>query len=109
VSDEPGMGVAWYTPSAWAQLAALPEAKIEKTYQDFVRDFWRTVREFEARGVRVERVTVDVAAMTEWCRRHGYEIDSKGRTVYVAMLMAAGSDPNVLATMPIVDNTRSVQ
>jgi hypothetical protein len=47
--------------------------------------------------------------MTEWCRRHGYEIDSKGRTVYVAMLMAAGSDPNVLATMPIVDNTRSVQ
>jgi hypothetical protein len=40
--------MAWYSPEAWKQLAAIPEARIEKSYQDFVRAFERGVREFAA-------------------------------------------------------------
>jgi hypothetical protein len=46
------IGVAWYTPEAWQQLAAMPEARIEKSYQDFVRSFERTVRGFAAHSGR---------------------------------------------------------
>jgi hypothetical protein len=28
---------AWYSPEAWQQLAAIPEARIAKSYSDFVR------------------------------------------------------------------------
>ena len=103
------LGVAWYTPEAWVQLEAMPEARIEKSYADFVRAFGRIVRELEPRGVRAVKVTIDVAAMTEWCHRNGYEVDGTGRTVYCAMLTMARDDPDML-NKPVVDNvTRSVQ
>jgi hypothetical protein len=100
------MNVAWYTPEAWARLAALPEARIEKSYQDFVRTFETTVREFAAHGVLAEKVVIDAAAvseMIEWCHRHGYEIDARGRAVYGAARSADALN------MPLVDKTRSIQ
>jgi hypothetical protein len=102
------MGVAWYTPEAWAQLAAMPEARIAKSYQDFVRTFERIVRECAAQGMQVDKLTIDVAKMTEWCHRHGYEVDHKGRATYGAMLTLARDNPEVMNRPPI-DRTRSVQ
>jgi hypothetical protein len=102
------IGMAWYTPEAWKQLVAMPEARIEKSYQDFVHAFERGVRELATRGVRVEKLTIDVAKMTEWCRRHGYEVDTRGRATYGSMLMLARDDPEVMNRPPI-DKTRSMQ
>jgi hypothetical protein len=104
----PAIGIAWYSPEAWKQLAAMPEAGIEKNYRDFVHAFERGVREFATRGVRVEKLTIDVVKMTEWCRRHGYEVDTGGRAIYISMLMLARDDPEVMNRPPI-DKTRSVQ
>ena len=53
------LGVAWYTPEAWVQLEAMPEARIEKSYADFVRAFGRIVRELEARGGHDRRLRHD--------------------------------------------------
>jgi hypothetical protein len=102
------MGVAWYTPEAWAQLEAMPEARIEKSYQDFVRTFERIVQGCAAQGVQVEKLTIDVAEMTAWCHRHGYEVDSKGRATYGSVLLLARDDPEVMNRPPI-DRTRSIQ
>ena len=33
------IGVAFYSLETWQCLAAMPEARIEKSYQDFVRSF----------------------------------------------------------------------
>jgi hypothetical protein len=86
----------------------MPEARIEKSYQDFVRAFERGVREFATRGVRVEKLTIDVGKMTEWCCRHGYEVDTGGRATYISVLMLARDDPEVMNRPPI-DKTRSIQ
>jgi hypothetical protein len=100
------MNVAWYTPEAWARLAAMPEAQIKKSYQDFVRTFETAVREFAARGVRAERFVIDAAAvseMIEWCHRHGYEIDARGRAAFGAVRSADALNA------PLVDKTRTIQ
>lgn len=102
------VGVAWYSQETWKRLAANPEAHIEKSYGDLLRTFDTMVRKFAARGVQVEKVSVDIDQMIEWCHRNGYEIDSKGRAVYGSMLMLARDDPRVLG-QPVVDNTRVVQ
>ena len=108
MSNETTLAVVWYGPQEWAQLAAMPEARIEKTYADFVRSFERAMRELAAHGVRAEKVVIDVAKMTEWCHRHGYEVDHKGRATYGAMLQLARDDPQVLNCPPI-DRTRLIQ
>jgi hypothetical protein len=106
VSNTLEMHVAWYTPEAWKRLAAIPEARIEKSYQDFVRTFEAIMRGYATCGVRPRKVALDVAdidEMVEWCHRNGYEIDSKGRATYGAMRAAGGLDA------PLVDKTRTIQ
>jgi hypothetical protein len=100
--------MAWYSPEAWEQLVAMPEARIEKSYRDFVHAFERGMREYAALGMRAEKIEIDVARMTEWCHRNGYEVDHKGRAAYVCVLMMARDDPNMLDA-PVVDKTRVVQ
>lgn len=98
------VGMAWYSPAAWAQLEAMPEARIEKTYGEFISAFKRAARGFEAQGIGVERVEIDVDRMAGWCHRNGYEIDTKGRAAYGAALLC---DPSLSA--PFIDNTRVLQ
>jgi len=103
-----GMGVAWYTSKAWKQLEALPEAQIEKSYQDFVRAFNRIMQDLAAQGMRAEKVVIDdIAPMVEWCHRNGYEVDHKGRAAYGALLTMARDDPDAL-NAPVIDTTRVV-
>jgi hypothetical protein len=87
------MRVAWYTPEAWDRLAAIPEAKIEKTYREFVRSTEALERQCAARGMRTERLVIDVAGLDEmitWCHRHGYEVDTRGRAAHGAARSAGG-------------------
>jgi hypothetical protein len=103
-----GLGMAWYSPEAWEQLAAMPEARIEMGYQDFVYAFARGMRECAVLGVRAEKIEIDVAKMTEWCHRNGYEVDAKGRATYCTVVMMARDDRKML-NAPVVDKTRVVQ
>jgi hypothetical protein len=98
--------MAEYTPETWQELAAHPEAKIDKTYAEYLRTCERMIAEFKARGVRVVRQPINVAQMIEWCHKHGYEIDSAGRARFGAALeLAQGAGLDVM-TMPLRDTTR---
>jgi len=107
--NENVVSMAWYSPEAWAQLKAIPEAGVEMSYPGFARNFETLSRQFAAQGIKVEKVSVDVDQMIAWCHRNGYAIDTTGRSIYGSVLLMAREDPKVLDT-PIVDNiTRSVQ
>ena len=103
------MGLAWYSPDAWRELCAMPEAGIEITYPEYVRKFERLLAGYAAQGFRVVKVPVDVTLMVAWCRRHGYDIDDKGRAVFGAALMCARDAGQDVMTMPVEDPTRTVQ
>jgi hypothetical protein len=101
-----GLAVAWYTPAAWDRLVAMPEAQIEKTYQEFIRDTENLMRTYTARGLRPVRQVIDVADLDEmiaWCHRNGYGIDGKGRAAYGVVRSMGGLNK------PLTDETRSVQ
>lgn len=101
------MGIAWYSPETWQELSALPEAKIEKSYSDFLHTFERLVDRFTAQGLRVEKMPIDLSQMTAWCHKHGYEIDGAGRAAFGAVLaLSEGLD---VMTVPFKDDTRVVQ
>jgi len=110
MTDKPMMmGLAWYSPETWQELCKHPEAKIGKSYSEYLRDYDDLAAGFTAKGLQVEKVPVDLALMTKWCHAHGYEINSKGRTAFVAALSLARDAGKDVMTMPFSDNTRSVQ
>jgi hypothetical protein len=107
--NEAVIGMAWYSSAAWAQLKAIPEARVEMSYLGFLRNFETLARQFAAQGIKVEKVSVDVDQVIAWCHRNGYAIDTTGRSIYGSVLLMALEDPKLLDA-PIVDNiTRSVQ
>jgi hypothetical protein len=100
--------MAWYSPKAWRRLEAIPEAHLQKSYRDFVRTFETLARKFAMQGFAVEKILIDIEQMCTWCRRHGYQIDGKGRAVYSSVALMARDDPAALHA-PVIDNTRVVQ
>jgi hypothetical protein len=107
--DVRDIGVAWYTLETWRELRAHPEAKIEKTYSEYVRGCERVIAGYTAQGFRVVKLPIDIALMVEWCHAHGYEIDGKGRAVFGAALMNAHGTGRDIMTTPFRDDTRTVQ
>jgi len=102
------MGVSWYSPETWLELCSHPEAKIEKTYDDYLRTTERIIADMTAQGIRVVKQPINVSLMIKWCHKHGYEIDSKGRTVFGNALQCANADGIDIMSMPIKDNTRTI-
>jgi hypothetical protein len=78
--------VAWYTPESWRQLqAAACDALC--SYAEFLQNTEAIVLGFKAQGIAAEKVTVDVAHMAAWCKRHGYPIsDTRSRAAYGSIL-----------------------
>ena len=83
------VGVAWYQREQWARLRELAAdaPALEEYYDEWVASAERTLTTVKAQGLTVERVTVDVDEMAEWCRRAGRPFDSEARSEYVADLM----------------------
>ena len=48
------LAMGWYTPATWRELQAIPEAKIEMSYPQFVRKVERMIAGYEAQGVQVQ-------------------------------------------------------
>jgi hypothetical protein len=90
-------------------LRAHPEAKIEKTYSEYVRDCERFIAGCPAQGYRVVKVPIHIALMVEWCHAHGYEIDGEGRAVFGAALLAAHDAGEDVMSMEFHDGTHTVQ
>jgi hypothetical protein len=107
------IGQAWYTPESFRQLeaaisaAGMPRNMLCSSYAEFVTRFDAMAREFARRGFKVEKVSVDVPRMVAWCKRWGLEINSAGRTRYVAMLGLSDGDSERADSMRFVDRIRT--
>jgi hypothetical protein len=100
-----GAGIAWYTPRSWRELEAVTDEPL-CSYDEFVRKSAEHIRRFEAEGIRAERILIDVAHMAAWCKRQGLRVDSKGRSMYGAALLAAGGDTAELDALGFEDRSK---
>jgi hypothetical protein len=82
------MHIAWYTRSSWGRLEAVTEAPLAESYEAYVADTERMIREFEERGILAVKTLIDVDDMVAWCRKNGHRIDARERAAYGATVAA---------------------
>ena len=60
------VAIAWYRAEQWALLRAVSAdgGKLEATYDEWLAFATQQVRDLEARGIRVQKVVVEVGALT---------------------------------------------
>ena len=83
---ESASGVAWYDREQWKrlrQVAADPD-RLEDSYDEWVAMAERVVRELEAEGMLIEKVSVDTEALVAWCNEHDRPIDGAARAEFAA-------------------------
>lgn len=80
------VGCAWYRAGQWERLReiAADAEKLEETYEAWVENAERALREMRESGMRVEKVAVDLEALLAWCQRQELEVDAHARALYVA-------------------------
>ncbi len=80
--------VAWFNEEQWQLLCTLvpDRAELDDTYEQWQQSARRAVREIETSGHTVERVSVDVLALFQWCRERNLPLNGSARAEYVAQL-----------------------
>ena len=79
---------AWFDEEQWKLLCALvpDRGELDDTYEQWQQSARAAVREIESSGRTVERVLVNVLAMSEWCRERNLPLTGAARAEYVAKL-----------------------
>ena len=88
--------MAWYTRESWRRLEEVTEAPLAESHDAYVALTEKMIREFEEKhGILVIKTLIDVDDMVAWCRKNGHRVDSRGRSMYGAMVAAwRGHDAN---------------
>ena len=83
--------LAWYDEEQWQLLCALVpnRGELDDTYEQWQQSARQAIHEIESSGRKVERVSVDVLAMSEWCRERNVSLTGAARAEYVAQLAKA--------------------
>ena len=74
-----------YTPDGWDRLRAVADG-VTMSFAEYQATLAETVRRFEAEGMHIKLIAMDVAdvdQMVEWCRREGYRLDPSGRAAFI--------------------------
>lgn len=85
---------AWYDEPQWELLCTLvpDRSELDDTYDQWQQSARRAIRMIESNGYKVNRVSVDVSALSAWCREHDRPIDGEARASYVAQLAQGSSN-----------------
>jgi hypothetical protein len=93
------VGVAWLTPDEWAKLRDIaPDAdQFQPTFDDWRAVLEKSLADLRAKGLRLQRVPISVAALQAWCEIRGRRPDADARAEYTASelqrINESGSSP----------------
>jgi len=83
------IGMAWYRRDEWDRLREVSSDAdaLEETWEEWRAVAEEKLRELRERGLRVEKVVVDVELLAKWCEEAGRTVDGAARSEYAAELL----------------------
>jgi len=88
--------MAWYSPDQWDRLRAVAadKEKLEQPYAEWAAGAGKGLAELNQAGAIVEKVTVDVNELEQWCRNKNLAIDAGARAQFAAERLRRASEKN---------------
>jgi hypothetical protein len=86
------VGVAWYRYGQWERLREVSEdrADLEDTWAEWIGDAEELLRGLGAKGIRAEKVDVDVEELVRWCQADQKPINAASRSAFAAEMLRRG-------------------
>jgi hypothetical protein len=75
------VGVAWYRKEQWSRLREISEDadRLEETYDEWLGVASESFARFQAAGMPVEKVDIDVNELLTWCQSQGSPVNADSR------------------------------
>jgi hypothetical protein len=88
------MGLAWYRADQWPRLLASSEDRdqLEGRYEERLQMASERYQDLRRKGVRVEKVDVDVEELLKWCQAKGLGVNSSSRAEYAGHRLRINRD-----------------
>jgi hypothetical protein len=85
-SNKMALGFAWFRAEDWDELrrASVDSQHMEERYEDWERMAASKLEELRQRGVRVEKILVDLQELLQWCQAHNVHLDAAARSRFAA-------------------------
>lgn len=83
-SEKMVVAMAWYRREQWPLLRAISADadKLEPDYQEWLTFALGQIRDLESKGIRVQKIHVEVGALSRWCESEGRALDGEARAEY---------------------------
>lgn len=77
-------GIAWYREDDYPSVLRIMADGhlLPRTHREWQEKAERAEATAKAQGIRVVRAIIDPQEFPAWCRRHGLNVDAKGRTEF---------------------------
>lgn len=87
IPERMSVAIAWFRREQWELLRAVSEDadELEPSYDLWLSFASKQVRELEAKGIRVQKVEVEVAALKTWCESEMRPVDGGARAEYARL------------------------
>jgi len=86
------VGIGCYKREEWEQFLALADdrEKLEDTYDEWIRDFRKTVRNMRKAGINPRKVCFKLDELIDFCRKKGLKNNAEARSEFFAELTRQG-------------------
>ena len=80
------LGIAWYSRDQWERLkqVASDPGNIEDTYEEWLTNAEKTLREYAKPGVKTHRVHIDVEELIAWCKSKNVPVNGGSRSEFAS-------------------------
>ncbi len=80
--------IAWFQPEEWHKLkeTVADPSTLDDCYEDWRKSATSTINELRANGQKVEKISIKIDRLLEWCKENNREPDSKARSEFAALL-----------------------
>lgn len=78
--------IAWFTRENFAAHKALDPHGLQPTFDDWLRDAERGVKQLKLRGIVPERVVIDPNDFAAWCKSQSMKVDGRARGAFASVV-----------------------
>ena len=91
------IGVGFYIREEWERFlaSASDREKLEDTYDEWLCNLYKGVRQMRAMGINPKKVVVHLDELINYCIDHKLKNDSEGRTKFITDLVLKGRNEEI--------------
>jgi hypothetical protein len=80
--------MTWFQPEEWQKLkdAVDDPSSLDDSYEEWKIGAEESIRNFRKNGQHVQKFSIKVSRLLEWCKENGRKPDGKARSEYVTFL-----------------------